>query len=63
MKAITLDWDTASRITCANLKEYRTYLKKELSNYKKGQWLHPEDVEKNKEVIKAIDIVIAQFEH
>lgn len=31
---ITLDGDTADRITILNLKEYRSYLKKELS-----QWL------------------------
>ena len=32
---ITLDGDTADRITVLNLKEYRGYLKKELAEWKK----------------------------
>ena len=68
---ITLDGDTADRITVLNLKEYRGYLKKELSEWKKnpqtdtnptGVWLHPEDVAKNTVVIEALNTVIRQFE-
>ncbi len=68
---ITLDSDAADRITVLNLKEYRGYLKKELSDWKKnpktednpnGYWLHPEDVTLNIRVIEALNVVIKQFE-
>ena len=67
---ITLDSDAADRITVLNLKEYRSYLKKELSEWKKnpksdtnpgGYWLHPEDVAINTRVIEALNVVIKQF--
>jgi hypothetical protein len=53
------------------LKEYRGYLKKELSEWKKnpktddnpnGYWLHPEDVVINTRVIEALTTVIKQYE-
>jgi hypothetical protein len=68
---ITLDGDAADRITLLNLKEYRNYLKKELSEWKKnprsednpgGYWLHPEDVGINMRVIDALNVVIKQYE-
>jgi hypothetical protein len=68
---ITLDGDTADRITLLTLKEHRGYLKKELSEWKKnprtddnpgGYWLHPEDVSNNIRVIEALNTVIKQFE-
>jgi hypothetical protein len=68
---ITLDGDTADRITLLTLKEYRAYLKKELTEWKKnpktdtnpgGVWLHPEDVVINTRVIEALTTVIKQYE-
>jgi len=68
---ITLDGDAADRITLLNLKEYRSYLKKELSDWKKnprtetnpgGYWLHPEDVTKNIQLIEAMNTLIKWFE-
>jgi hypothetical protein len=68
---ITLDGDTADRITLLTLKEYRGYLKKELAEWKKnpqtdtnpgGVWLHPEDVVINTQVIEALTTVIKQYE-
>lgn len=68
---ITLDGDTADRITLLTLKEHRGYLKKELSEWKKnprtddnpsGYWLHPEDVSNHICVIEAMNTVIKQFE-
>jgi len=68
---ITLDGDAADRITLLNLKEYRSYLKKELNEWKKnprtdtnpgGVWMHPEDVGINIRVIEALSTVIKQFE-
>jgi hypothetical protein len=60
-RKIELDSETADQITLLNLINYRAYLKKELRNYKKGSWLHPEDVINNQRVIEAIDILIKQF--
>ena len=68
---ITLDGDTADRITLLNLKDYRSYLKKELAEWKKnpktdnnpgGHWLHPDDVVINTRVIEALTTVIKQYE-
>jgi hypothetical protein len=68
---ITLDGDAADRITLLNLKEFRGYLKKELSDWKKnpktednpnGYWLHPEDVGNNIRIIEALNLVIKQYE-
>ena len=67
---ITLDGDTADRITVLTLKEYRGYLKKELAEWKKnpksdsnpdGYWLHPEDVSGNLRTIEALNLVIKHF--
>ena len=67
---ITLDGDAADRITVLNLKEYRDYLKKEMSDWKKnpctdtnpnGYWLHPDDVANNVRVIEALNTVIKQY--
>ena len=67
---ITLDGDAADCITLLNLKEYRSYLKKELSEWKKnprtetnpgGYWLHPEDVANNIELVEAMNKLIKYF--
>lgn len=58
---LTIDTEVADRITVLNLKDYRAYLKKELKDYKKGAWLHPEDVTLNIEVIEALNIIIKQY--
>jgi hypothetical protein len=68
---ITLDGETADRITLLNLKEYRSYLKSELATWKKnprtednpdGHWLHPEDVAGNMQAITALNLIIKHFE-
>jgi hypothetical protein len=67
---ITLDGDTADRITLLNLKEYRSYLTKELAAWRKnprtednpdGVWLHPEDVTGNTVTINALNLLIKHF--
>jgi hypothetical protein len=67
---ITLDGETADRITAINLRDYRDYLKKELAAWKKnprtednpdGQWLHPEDVSGNILRIEALNLIIKDF--
>lgn len=60
-KKIELDGETADRITLLNLKECRSYLKKELRQYKKGEYLHPEDVAGNIKMIEALNLVINYF--
>ena len=67
---ITLDGEAADRITVLTLKEQRTYLKKELSEWKKnprtdanpdGFWMHPEDVSSHEIMIHHLDAVIKFF--
>lgn len=60
-RKLEIDSETADRITVLNLKDYRSYLKKELRDYKKGSWLHPEDVVINMQVIEALNVVIKQY--
>jgi hypothetical protein len=66
-----IDGETADRITSLNLKDYRAYLKKELKQWEKnpksdsnpaGYWLHPEDVAGNIRRIKALDLIIDDYE-
>lgn len=70
IKQITLDGVAADRITVLNLKEYRSYLKKELKDWKKnpktesnpnGYWLHPEDVAGHIQAIEALNLIIKYF--
>jgi len=60
-KKIELDGETADRITVLNLKECRSYLKKELKQFKKGEYLHPEDVAGNIKTIEALTLIIKYF--
>ena len=60
-KGLMIDYETADRITLSSLKDHRKYLKKELKEYRQGQWLHPEDVVRNAELIAALDILIPYF--
>lgn len=58
---LEIDFETADRITVITLKEQRRYLKKELAQFKKGEYLHPEDVVNNTRVVQALDVVIKHF--
>jgi hypothetical protein len=69
-RKIELDGEAADRITVLNLQDYRAYLKKELTQWKKnprtdsspdGYWLHPEDVSGNIRTIEALSLVIKHF--
>jgi hypothetical protein len=55
-QGLKIDFDTANKITLACLTEQRKYLRKELKEYKKGKYLHPDDVVRNKVIIAALDI-------
>jgi hypothetical protein len=60
-KKLEIDFETADRITVITLKEQRRYLKKELAAFKKGEYLHPDDVVNNTRVVQALDLVIKHF--
>ena len=59
---ITIDYETADRITLATLIEQRKYLKKEMKEHlEMGAWMHPDDVENNTKMIKHLAKVIEYF--
>ena len=60
-KGITIDFDTADRITLLVLKDQLKYLRKELEDYKDGQFLHSEDVVRNAEIIAALELLIPYY--
>ena len=60
-KGITLDFDTADRITLLVLQDQLKYLRKELEDYKEGKWLHPEDVVNNAKIIAALELLIPYY--
>ena len=60
-KKLKIDFETADRIAVLTMKEQRKYLKKELANFKQGQYLHPEDVNGNEIMIHHLDAVIKHF--
>ena len=58
---LEIDVETADRIAVLVLKEQRKYLKKELADFKKGQYLHSEDVSGNTIMVHHLDAVIKHF--
>ena len=56
-----IDKDSADHITVLNLKDYAKYLRKELKQFKKGEYLHPEDVAGNIKRIEAIELILKDF--
>jgi hypothetical protein len=60
-KRVEIDSETADRIALITLKEQRQYLKKELRDFKKGAYLHPEDVVNNTRLVQALDLVIDYY--
>ena len=61
MKQVAIDGDTADRITVLTLKDYAKYLRKEIKQFKKGEYLHPEDVAGNIKRIEAIEFILKDF--
>ena len=60
-RGLSIDFDTADRITLLVLKDQLKYLRKELEDYKEGKWLHPEDVVRNAEIIAALELLIPYY--
>jgi hypothetical protein len=58
---LEIDFETADRITLISLTDQRACLKKELRKFKKGEYLHPEDVANNIQLIAAMDLLIKYY--
>jgi len=58
---LSIDFDTADRITLLVLHDQLKYLRKELEDYKEGKWLHPEDVVNNAALIAALELLIPYY--
>lgn len=61
-KDLTIPFEVADGIALAVMKEQRKYLQSEINNhYKKGKWLHPDDIVNNMNLIEALDRIIKYF--
>jgi hypothetical protein len=58
---LTLDWETADRITVATLSDYLDTLEHQLENYHNGSWLHADDVVHSQKMIEAVKFVLRDF--
>ena len=58
---LSIDFDTADRITLLCLKDQLKYLRVELKDFKDGKWLHPEDVANNIKIIAALELLIPYY--
>lgn len=60
MNGLTIDYETADRITLLSLKEQLNYLQTELDDHtNNGTWMHPEDVDKSlSKYIPALKLLI-----
>lgn len=63
IKGLTLDYETADRITLLVMKDQLKYLKEEIRlHVEEGQYLHPEDYHKSMtEYIPALELLIKYF--
>ena len=56
-----IDIETVDRITLLALKDQKEYLKRELKRHRKGEWMHPEDVVYNTQLLEALKIIIDYY--
>jgi hypothetical protein len=67
MNNITLDFETADRITRLTLTEQRDYLASELDKLyatmdsENPYWMHPDDIDINHQMIKRINSILEYF--
>ncbi len=61
MSKLEIDIETAERITLVSLKDHQKYIKKELKDFKKGGYMHPEDVVYNTRLLEALDVVVKYY--
>lgn len=62
-KGLTIDWETADRITVHSLKDQLSYLKEEVRlHVEEGAYLHPEDYHNSMtKLIPALETIIAYY--
>ena len=61
-KGLVIPFEIADGIALASLKDQYTYLKEETRlHLDEGQWLHPEDLGKNIQIIKALELLIPYY--
>lgn len=59
---ITIDDETADRITLCVLKEHKQMVESQLIAYEEqGKWMHEDDVKYNKKLVKSLGRVIRYF--
>ena len=63
MRGITLDFETADRITVLTLQDQLKYLKEEVRlHVEEGQYLHPEDYHNSMtKLIPALELLIPYY--
>ena len=62
-KGLTIDFETADRITVLSLKDHLNYLKQEVKDYvENGKWMHPGDFEQSvTKLIPALETIIKYY--
>lgn len=62
-KGLTLDFETADRITVLSLRDHLNYLKQEVKDHvENGSWMHPEDFEQSvTKLIPALETILKYF--
>jgi hypothetical protein len=61
-KGLVIPFEVADGITLAALKDQHKYLKEETRlHLEEGQWLHPEDLAKNRQLIPALELLIPYY--
>jgi len=58
---LSIDFETADRITLLVLKDQLKYLQKDIEDFKEGKYLHPEDVTNNIKIIAALELLIPYY--
>ena len=58
---ITIDDETADRITLCVLKEHKQMTENQLKAYEDGGWMHEDDVKYYKKLVKSLGRVIRYF--
>lgn len=62
-KGLTLDFETADRITVLSLRDHLNYLKQEVKDHvENGQWMHSEDFELSvTKIIPALETILRYY--
>jgi hypothetical protein len=58
---LEIDIETAERLALISLKDHQKYIKKEMKNFEKGAYMHPEDVVYNTRLLEAWEIVVKYY--